>query len=176
MDGFSVSPVLTAFLIIGAIAVIIIGAIWHNLYLTSGENELIGYFAPVNESLWEHQKLIIFPVIIFVGVLWCFLGKYLKNPLTSLLLSILAGIILVIAIFTMYTNSDVNQSSIFTDIMLYIAAIVLGMFVIYYTVTARKLHNATEAVSGFVLLLLVVLTFIWTYNAPCDCGIWKIPG
>lgn len=171
----SISPALTAFLIVGALLVIVVGSFWHNLYPMSGQNNIIGYIAPVNESLWEHQKLIIFPMAIFVAILWCFLGKYLNNPLTALILAILAGIILVIGLFILYTGFNVDNSNIFADIMLYVAAIVIGMFVIYYTTMARKFDNRAEAVSGIALVFLVIITFIWTYNPPCDCGIWKIP-
>ena len=37
------------FFIIGAI-----GTVGHFLYDLSGKNTFVGYFAPVNESVWEH--------------------------------------------------------------------------------------------------------------------------
>ena len=49
-----------AFIIIG-----LLGTLGHFLYDWSGENKLIGYFFSVNESTWEHLKLLFFPTIIF---------------------------------------------------------------------------------------------------------------
>ena len=37
------------------------GALWHFLYSWSGNNILVGMIAPVNESVFEHLKLLFFP-------------------------------------------------------------------------------------------------------------------
>ena len=49
-----------AFVIIGAL-----GTLGHFLYEWSGDNRLVGYFFSVNESTWEHLKLLFFPTVIY---------------------------------------------------------------------------------------------------------------
>ena len=54
---------ITAFLTIG-----LIGVISHFIYEWTGENTLAGLIFPVNESIWEHLKLIFFPSTKFVFI------------------------------------------------------------------------------------------------------------
>ena len=51
---------LISFFVIG-----IIGVLSHFVYEWSGENAFVGLFFPVNESIWEHLKLIFYPALIY---------------------------------------------------------------------------------------------------------------
>ena len=46
--------------IAGILCVSILGTLLHFTYRWSGRNPLIGLIAPVNESVWEHMKLLFF--------------------------------------------------------------------------------------------------------------------
>ena len=52
-------------LIIGTIFVLITGILSHFVYDWSGQNFIVGFFSPVNESTWEHMKLSFFPMLLF---------------------------------------------------------------------------------------------------------------
>ena len=54
--------------IIGAIFVILVGSLFHFLYILTNNNKIIGYFTAVNESTWEHIKLIIGPSFLWLIV------------------------------------------------------------------------------------------------------------
>lgn len=41
----------------------LIGGLWHMLYEISGKSILVGLISAVNESVWEHSKMILVPVI-----------------------------------------------------------------------------------------------------------------
>lgn len=49
----------------GFIFVSILGTLTHFFYEWSGSNQVIGLFSPVNESIWEHIKLLWFPTLLF---------------------------------------------------------------------------------------------------------------
>ena len=49
---------LNIFLIIGAVFTIITGTLLHFVYEWSGESLFVGIFSPINESVWEHLKLL----------------------------------------------------------------------------------------------------------------------
>ena len=55
---------LKSYIITGIIFVSIVGTLFHFVYEWSGNNILIGLFTPINESIWEHTKLIFFPIAI----------------------------------------------------------------------------------------------------------------
>lgn len=44
----------------------IVGTLWHFIYQWTGDNRLAALVCPVNESPWEHLKLLWFPFL-----LWC---------------------------------------------------------------------------------------------------------
>ena len=60
--------------IIGAICIAAFGALLHFAYVYSGYNIWVGLFAPVNESVWEHLKLVLWPM-----ALW-WTACYLRAP------------------------------------------------------------------------------------------------
>ena len=45
--------------------VLITGTLSHFIYEWSGNNFIVGFFFPVNESTWEHMKLVFFPMFLF---------------------------------------------------------------------------------------------------------------
>nr|WP_236945659.1 DUF6512 family protein [Enterocloster clostridioformis] len=59
--------------IAGILSVSLLGTLLHFTYRWSGRNPLIGLIAPVNESVWEHMKLLFFPMLLFG--LWSLKGE-----------------------------------------------------------------------------------------------------
>ena len=47
-----------------AIGGIILGTLLHFLYHWTGENGFIATFSATNESVWEHLKLVFFPMLV----------------------------------------------------------------------------------------------------------------
>ena len=65
---------------IGVIFVLIAGTLAHFLYDWSGKNFVIGFFTPINESIWEHIKLLFFPMLIYAPILILkFRRKYVRG-------------------------------------------------------------------------------------------------
>ena len=54
--------------VIGVFFVLLAGTLAHFLYDLSGENAFVGLFVPVNESVWEHMKLLFVPLFLFTIV------------------------------------------------------------------------------------------------------------
>ena len=51
--------------IIGILFVIITGTLSHFFYDWSGNSRIAGFVTPVNESVWEHMKLLFFPMLLY---------------------------------------------------------------------------------------------------------------
>lgn len=62
--------IVTGFLFVG-----ILGTLFHFVYDWCRLARLIGLFVPVNESTWEHMKLLFFPMLIYIAI--CF--QYVKK-------------------------------------------------------------------------------------------------
>ena len=42
-----------------------LGVLFHFMYEWTGENAIAGLFFPINESTWEHMKLVFFPMLVY---------------------------------------------------------------------------------------------------------------
>ena len=51
--------------IVSTIFVCILGTLLHFTYDFFGQNMIIASFSAVNESVWEHLKLLFFPMLLF---------------------------------------------------------------------------------------------------------------
>lgn len=79
------------------------GVLLHFLYDLTGNNILISVVSAVNESTWEHMKLLFFPMFIFALTEYSFL-KERKNFWCIKLIGILAGLVLIPVLFYTYNG------------------------------------------------------------------------
>ena len=86
---------LNIFLIIGAVFTIITGTLLHFVYEWSGESLFVGIFSPINESVWEHLKLLFFPMSVWILIGYFIFGKKFKTYIPSAVIGIISGMILI---------------------------------------------------------------------------------
>lgn len=53
----------------------IMGTLLHFLYDISGESLLVAPFSAINESIWEHMKLLYFPMLAFAWIEYAAMEK-----------------------------------------------------------------------------------------------------
>lgn len=78
------------------------GTLLHFLYNWTGGSVLIAPFSGVNESTWEHMKLLFWPLFLFALIQWIFFQKQ-ANYWCVKLYGVLAGLILIPVLF--YTSN-----------------------------------------------------------------------
>ena len=88
--------------IAGILCVSILGTLLHFTYRWSGRNPLIGLIAPVNESVWEHMKLLFFPMLLFG--LWNLKGVTDACRISAFHAGLLMGTLLIPVLFYAYTS------------------------------------------------------------------------
>ena len=92
------------FQIISVIFTIILGTFLHFTYEWSNENLLVGLFSAINESTWEHLKLLFFPMLITTIIGGFYFGKTISNFLCAKTIGIIASILFTIIFFYTYTG------------------------------------------------------------------------
>lgn len=158
-----------AFIIIG-----IVGTLWHFIYEWTGENPIVGAVAPVNESVWEHLKLLFFPAL-FYFIIEYFLSKELyENLISAGVIGIFTGMLTIIAFF--YTYKGILGFDVpALDVLSYF----LGVGVMLY-VKSRILRNksfsskASKCLSIIITAVTAVLFVIWSFYPP-TLGIFNPP-
>ena len=179
--GMGYNNIVKIFTIIAFIITSILGVLLHFAYDFSGRNIIIGLFTPVNESTWEHLKLLFFPAIacMIIGI---FIIKPQLNriPLyiNGLFISIITGLLLIIVLF--YTLTGITGTNIdWLNIAIYFisAACVYALF--WYIQTYCKdsiiLNSYNYMLLSITLLFILVLLFFLFTITPPAIGLFKDP-
>lgn len=161
---------ITAFFTIG-----IMGTLGHFLFEWTGENAIVGLFFPVNESTWEHLKLLFFPTLIFS------FGEYIickeeipENYLAAVAISVIYGMGLIVVLF--YTISGVIGRNVdFINISIYYISLVAMLLkkrkIILNEKYSSPLYRSTFAV---ILAGITFIFIIFSLNPP-SLGIFTPP-
>lgn len=138
--------------IAGVLFTVSLGSLWHFLYEWSGNNAVVGLFAPFNESTWEHLKLLFFPALIFLmGEAFFFYKKY-ESFFTAKLLGVTAGMVIIPLLFYGYT-SVLGRHFLAADIGIFIISAVSAYLISYYFCICISVSKKYSLLSVCGLLL-----------------------
>lgn len=90
--------------IAGFIFVVVVGTLLHFVYHWSGNAPIVGIISPVNESTWEHLKLLFVPMLLFSIIEYFAVGKAFPGFIAAKAFGILLGMLVILAIFYTYTG------------------------------------------------------------------------
>lgn len=163
--------IILKFIIFSGIFVMILGTLLHFTYEWSGNNQFIASFSAVNESTWEHLKLLFFPMLLTTIIGFFYLEKSCPNYWCARLLGILTAILFTIVFFYTYTGI-IGTNFAFVDISIFFVAVILGELVSYKVLVSSIDCNSSVALVGIILLLACFIIF--TYFTP-EIGLFKDP-
>ena len=159
------------FQIISVIFTIIFGTILHFTYNWSNEDLLVGAFSAVNESTWEHLKLLFFPMLISTIIGCFYIGKNVPNFLCSKTIGIITAILFTIIFFYTYTGILGTNFAIL-NILTFIFSVILGEYVSYRIILSY--FSCNKKIAIIFLIILFVSFIIFTYFTP-KIGLFKDP-
>lgn len=152
------------FTIAGILFVAITGSLAHFLYDWTGKNYIIGLFAPVNESIWEHMKLLFFPMLIYALLMITVFRKNYPGIAASLCLGILTGTLFIPFFYYAYTYV-LGKDFFILDIAAFILSILTAFLISYRLASSPVLKQYTLILTGLVLLLFICFV-VFTYHPP----------
>lgn len=100
----------------------IFGTFLHFLFDLSGQSMIAALFSAVNESIWEHMKLMYYPMFLFALIESRFWGKKYRHFWCIKLVGILLGLILIPIIYYTYTGILGTSADWFNITIFFIAA------------------------------------------------------
>jgi len=151
--------------IIGFIFVVIFGSLLHFVYQWSGSKRIVGLFAPVNESTWEHLKLLFIPMLLYSIVEYLAVGKYYPNFIVAKALGIVFGMIAIVAIFYTYTGI-VGKHFLWADILTFVLGVAVA-FLYSWRMINKAPISLNSQITGIILVLVLALCFaIFTFDPP----------
>lgn len=156
----------------GILFVSIAGTLWHFVYEWSGNNPLAGLFFPVNESTWEHMKLLFFPMLLYTPYVYKKLKDAFPCILSALLYGILLGTFLIPVLFYTY-KGILGRDCIALDIAVFIGSVILAFGTIYKSALSCKLHSILSFLK-IAVFATAICFFIFTHYPPA-IGLFAIP-
>ena len=141
------------------------GTALHFLYQWSGESVAAAPFAAVNESVWEHMKLLFWPMLLWAGAERAVLGGYSRGFWPAKALGTLLGLALIPALYYTYTGA-LDVSVMWVDIAIFFVA-AAAAFLAETRMLARdwRCRGGARA-SALVLLLLLSAAFVLCTFVP----------
>jgi len=161
---------LKKFEIISAIFAITIGTLLHFTYEWSNNNPIVGIFSAINESTWEHLKILFIPMLI-TTIAGYFYYKDLPNYLCSKTKGILLSMLFVVVIFYTYSGI-IGKSFGIINILIFIVAIIVGEIYAYKKIKSNTPCN--NLIPKIILLILSISFIVFTFKTP-HIGIFKDP-
>ena len=163
---------LKRYIIIGTIFIIISGTLSHFFYEWSNNNFVVGLFSPINESTWEHMKLVFFPMLLFSLIANSKLKEIYPCITSSLLFGILIGTFLIPIIF--YTYTGILGYNVFVlDLITFIYAVICSAFTVYRLTLSCRMQNHTTIL--FIIVCVVLICFVLYTVYPPNIALFATP-
>ena len=150
------------------------GTLLHFVYDWSGGSVWTAAFSAVNESTWEHMKLLFFPLFLSSVVQVCVLGKTYPNFPAVRAVSTLAGLALIPVLYYTYTGV-LGSHLLWADIAVFFLA-ALGAFWLDFCLLRRgRLSEPWQQVAGLAVLWALAFCFVWCTFRPPYVALWQDP-
>lgn len=151
------------FQILSIIFTMILGTLLHFTYEWSNYNSFVASFSSINESTWEHMKLVFFPMFLTILFGYFYMSKVSPNFLCSKVLGIIVSMSFITIFFYTYTGI-IGTNFAILDIGSFFVAVLLGEFVAYNKMIS---DSSCNFLTFFIILIVLLLCFlIFTYYPP----------
>lgn len=151
--------------ILGFVFTGIAGVILHFLLNWTNRNIVVASFSAVNESAWEHMKILFFPMFVFALIENRYIGKEYKNFWCAKLIGIVVGVVLIPALY--YTiNGIFGSTPDFINIAIFYVAAAIS-YILESRLMKNELISCDSKKTAIVILVLIALLFaFFTFMTP----------
>ena len=151
-----------------------LGTVLHFVYEWSGGAPAAAFVSAVNESTWEHMKLLFVPMFLFSVVQACVLGKNYPNFLAVRAVSILMGLALIPVLYYTYTGVLGNHL-LWADIAVFFLADLGAFWLDFHLLRRGRLSEPWQQVAGLAVLWALAFCFVWCTFRPPNIALWRDP-
>lgn len=151
--------------VFGILFVAASGSALHFTFEWSGYSPWAATFCSVNESTWEHLKLLFFPTITFTILEYFLQGKRLPGFLFSRAIALMLSMAFIIIVF--YTYSGIlGKNYPAADIGIFVISVILTFILTVKFQKMRRSKPAHSAMAIFIFIVFAILFFIFTFYPP----------
>ena len=141
------------------------GTLLHFLFDWTGQNSVAALFSAVNESIWEHMKLLFYPLLVVAVLEYRAWGKDYPQFWCIKVSGILLGLVLIPVLYYTYTGV-LGQSADWFNITIFflVAGLVFGLETRW--LQEGKSCDLSQATALALVVVLIVLFTGWTVSPP----------
>ena len=141
------------------------GIILHFLYDLTGGSVIAAPFSGVNESTFEHMKLLFFPMFIYAFFQSLTLGKEYENFWCVKLRGTLLGVVLIPVIFYTY-NGAFGKSPDILNIAIFFISAIIALIYESRNFGNEKIKCTFPVIALLLLVAIGVLFVLFTFAPP----------
>ena len=142
----------------------LLGTLLHFLYDFSGKALWAAPFSGVNESTWEHMKLLFWPMLLF-SIAQAFFFRERGDFLCIKLRGILLGLILIPTLFYTY-NGAIGKSPDFINLAIFFVSAAIAYLYETRLLYTERVHFCVPKAAIAALSVLALLFVLFTFRAP----------
>ncbi len=151
--------------LLGILVLFAVGSLFHFLYSLTGECFIIGLFVPINESIFEHTKMVVLPIFIWWFIFYLFRKKdlFVNAWFTSAIIAMISAIIAIPMLFYFYSQAF-GIESLVIDILILLVSLAIGQILgLHY----YRHGKGIEYHFAIVLMIVIIILFaFFTINPP----------
>ena len=156
--------------IAGVVFIVVAGGPMHELFTQSGYWRPLALLAPVNESIWEHQKMNFWPGLLFAGIQYACTGKRIPNYWSGKLTGLVVTPVLAVLTFLVYIEIEQASAELAPNLLvtslLSVLSVCIGQAACYRVLTAGHISAFLRRITPAVYLLLTVAFSTLSYFPP----------
>jgi hypothetical protein len=140
----------------------LIGAALHFTFEMSNFSSMtVAYFSSVNESTWEHLKMVFFPGLVFALIEYTYVRDFANNYIIGKVAGLLT-MPLVITIGWYIYAPILGRSYLPADLFLFYLAVFIGQVVSYKILSRPPLER--KYTTAFIVLFIILFIFFSTFT------------
>lgn len=158
---------------VGFIFTSVAGVILHFAYEWSNKSMFFALFSAINESIWEHMKLLFFPLLVYALTESFFISDRYKNFWGAKLIGILSGILIIPTIYYTYTGIFGASVDWLNILIFFIAA--ATVFLIESAILRKENILCIPKTAVLIIFSIITLLFIIFTFFPPDIPLFEDP-
>ena len=149
----------------GYIFTAVVGTLLHFFFDWTGGSIIAALFSAVNESIWEHMKLLYYPMFLFALVEYRYWGRGMENFWCVKLVGQLVGLAVISVLYYTYTGTLGVEADWFNIAIFFLAA-ALAFFLETRLFQKEWNLRLNQKTAFFCLCLIGVIFTIFTFRTP----------
>ena len=158
---------------VGFLFTAVVGTLLHFFFDLTGGSVAAALISPVNESIWEHLKLLYYPMVLYAAIEYWDWGKTVDGFWCVKLAGILLGLVLIVVVYYTYTGVLGRSADWFNITIFFLAA-----GIVFWAETKmfqRKAQGVCNGKLALLLLGLLGIAFIALTFLPVQIPLFRDP-